>query len=120
LLLGHENKDMDVTVEGDGILFADTFAARFGCRVKSHQKFGTAVIVFPDGFKIDVASTRLEYYESPGALPTVEHSSLKMDLYRRDFTVNTLAVRLNADFFGILIDYFGAYRDLQAKVIRVL
>ncbi|WP_136513566.1 A-adding tRNA nucleotidyltransferase [Geomonas edaphica] len=120
LLLGQENADVDVTVDGDGILFAETFAASHGCRVKSHEKFGTAVIVFPDGFKIDVASTRLEYYVSPGALPTVERSSLKMDLYRRDFTVNTLAISLNAPSFGKLIDYFGAYRDLQAKVIRVL
>jgi len=120
LLLGNENMDMDVTVEGDGILFAETFAAEFGCRVKSHQKFGTAVIILPNGYKIDVASTRLEYYVSPGALPTVEHSSLKMDLYRRDFTVNTLAIRLNSESFGKLIDFFGAYRDLQAKSIRVL
>lgn len=120
LLLGNENMDMDVTVEGDGILFAEEFATQFGGRVKSHQKFGTAVIILPDGYKIDVASTRLEYYLSPGALPTVEHSSLKMDLYRRDFTVNTLAIRLNRTSFGTLIDYFGAYRDLQAKVIRVL
>jgi len=120
LLLGIENYDIDVTVEGDGILFATTFAAKFGCRVKSHQKFGTAVIVFPDGFKIDVASTRLEYYASPGALPTVEHSSLKMDLYRRDFTINTLAIRLNSREFGLLIDYFGAQRDLQDRVLRVL
>ena len=120
LLLGNENMDMDVTVEGDGILFAETFAAEHAARVKSHQKFGTAVIILPDGYKIDVASTRLEYYVSPGALPTVEHSSLKMDLYRRDFTVNTLAIRLNCGSFGMLIDYFGAYRDLTAKVIRVL
>ena len=120
LLLGHENMDIDVTVEGDGILFAESFAAQFGARVKSHQKFGTAVIVLGDGHKIDVASTRLEYYVSPGALPTVERSSLKMDLYRRDFTVNTLAIRLNSECFGLLIDFFGAYRDLQAKVIRVL
>jgi tRNA nucleotidyltransferase (CCA-adding enzyme) len=120
LLLGHQNQDMDVTVEGDGILFAEACAAEFGGRVKSHQKFGTAVIILPGGYKIDVASTRLEYYLSPGALPTVEHSSLKMDLYRRDFTVNTLAIRLNAGSFGTLIDYFGAYRDLQARVIRVL
>jgi tRNA nucleotidyltransferase (CCA-adding enzyme) len=120
LLLGTENLDIDVTVEGDGILFAETFARRRGCRVKSHQKFGTAVLVFPDNFKIDVASTRLEYYSSPGALPTVERSSLKMDLYRRDFTINTLAIRLNSKDFGVLIDFFSAQRDLQDKVIRVL
>jgi tRNA nucleotidyltransferase (CCA-adding enzyme) len=120
LLLGIRNYDIDVTVEGDGILLAETFAARHNCRVKSHRKFGTAVIVFPDGFKIDVASTRLEYYTSPGALPSVERSSLKMDLYRRDFTINTLAIRLNKSDFGVLLDYFGAQRDLREKVIRVL
>ncbi len=120
LLLGIENYDIDITVEGDGILLAETFAGRHGCRVKSHKKFGTAVIVFPDGFKIDVASTRLEYYSTPGALPSVERSSLKMDLYRRDFTINTFAIRLNREDFGVLIDYFGAQRDLREKVIRVL
>lgn len=120
LLLGNKNDDIDVSVEGDGILFAETAAARMGCRVKSHEKFGTAVIVFPDGFKVDVASTRLEYYATPGALPTVERSSLKMDLYRRDFTINTLAIRLSGTDFGSLLDYFGAYRDLQEKSIRVL
>jgi len=120
LLLGVENLDIDVTVEGDGILFAETLAKAHGCRVKSHHKFGTAVIVFPDGFKIDVASTRLEFYSSPGALPTVERSSLKMDLYRRDFTINTLAIRLNKIDFGVLVDYFSAQRDLHEKVIRVL
>lgn len=120
LLLGVENLDIDITIEGDGVLFAETYARTYGCRVKSHQKFGTAVIIFPDAFKVDVASTRLEYYSSPGALPTVERSSLKMDLYRRDFTINTLAIRLNKKDFGILVDYFAAQRDLHEKVIRVL
>lgn len=120
LIIGMQNSDIDVTVEGDGIRFAETFANRFGCRCKSHQKFGTAVIVFPDGFKVDVASTRLEYYASPGALPTVERSTLKVDLYRRDFTINTLAIRLNTPEFGLLIDYYGGQRDIQGRVIRVL
>jgi len=120
LMLGIENYDVDVTVEGNGILFAETFAREFGCRIKSHQKFGTAVIIFPDSFKIDVASTRLEYYTFPGALPNVERSSLKMDLYRRDFTVNTLAIRLNSKEFGHLIDYYGGQKDLRDRLIRVL
>lgn len=120
LLLAVGNLDIDVTVEGDGVLFAETFAREYGCRVKSHEKFGTAVIIFADGFKIDVASTRLEYYSSPGALPTVERSSLKLDLYRRDFTINTLAISLNPSRFGVLTDYFGAQRDLSEGVIRVL
>ena len=120
LILGEPSSDIDVTVEGDGILFAETFASKHGCRVKSHQKFGTATIIFPDDSKIDVASTRLEYYDSPGVLPTVERSFLKMDLYRRDFTINTLAVALSATEFGRLIDFFGARRDLKDKSIRVI
>ncbi len=120
LLLGVENLDIDITVEGDGIRFATEFARRNGCRVKSHEKFGTAVILMPDNLKVDVASTRMEYYDSPGVLPTVESSSLKMDLYRRDFTINTLAINLGAREFGRLVDFFGAQRDLKEKCIRVL
>lgn len=120
LLLGAKNLDMDVTVEGDGIFFAESFAASHGCRVRSHPKFGTAVVIFPDGSKVDVASTRLEYYESPGVLPAVERSSLRHDLYRRDFTINTLAFCLNSNRFGRLIDYYGGQQDLQEGVVRVL
>ena len=120
LLLGSQNSDVDITVEGDGILFAETFAGRHACRVRSHKKFGTAVLIFTDDFKVDVASTRLEYYETPAALPVVERSSLRMDLSRRDFTINTLAIRLNAPVFGTLIDFFGAQRDLRDRTIRVL
>jgi len=120
LLLGVENLDMDVTVEGDGIFFAERFAAGHGCRVRSHHTFGTAVLVFPDGSKVDVASTRLEYYESPGVLPTVERSSLRHDLYRRDFTINTLALCINEGRFGLLTDYFGGRHDLQQRTVKVL
>ncbi len=120
LLLGVENLDMDVTVEGDGIFFAERFAALHGGRVRSHHTFGTAVVVRPDGSKIDVASTRLEYYESPGVLPIVERSSLRHDLYRRDFTINTLAFCLNTGRFGLMTDYFGGRQDLQKRVVRVL
>ncbi len=120
LILGVSNLDLDITVEGDGIFFAETFGARNGCRVRPHHAFGTAVLVFPDGRKLDVASTRLEYYDSPGVLPTVERASLRHDLYRRDFTINTLALCLNRDRFGILLDFFGAQKDLQEKTVRVL
>jgi len=91
-----------------------------GARIHTHEKFGTAVIIFPDGFKIDVASARMEYYKFPAALPVVEMSSIKLDLYRRDFTINTLAIQLNSDKFGMLIDFFFARRDLKEKIIRVL
>jgi tRNA nucleotidyltransferase (CCA-adding enzyme) len=120
LLLGIDNLDMDVTVEGDGVFFAECFADRYGGRVRSHKKFGTAVLVLPGGRKIDVASTRLEYYESPGALPTVERASLRHDLYRRDFTINTLALCINSDRFGHLTDHYGGQQDIQERVVRVL
>jgi tRNA nucleotidyltransferase (CCA-adding enzyme) len=120
LLLGVENLDIDITVEGDGIFFAERFAVTRGYRVRSHPTFGTAVIIRSDGSKIDVASTRLEYYESPGVLPTVERSSLRHDLYRRDFTINTLAFCVNSDRFGLMTDYFGGWRDIQKHTVRVL
>jgi len=120
LLLRQQNLDLDLVVEGDGIAFAAEYARRHGCRIRAHRKFGTAVIIHPDGLKVDVASTRMEYYLEPGALPKVEHASIKLDLYRRDFTINTLAVGLNRGEFGELLDFFGAQRDLQEKAIRVL
>jgi tRNA nucleotidyltransferase (CCA-adding enzyme) len=96
-------------------------AAEFpGCRVRGHEKFGTAVLLFADGFKIDVATARHEYYAWPGALPTVETSSIKRDLYRRDFTMNTLAAGLNPGSYGRVIDFFGGARDIKDKIIRVL
>ncbi len=121
LLLRNYNLDIDLVVEGDGISFAKELADSYQtCRVRSHEKFGTAVILFEDGFKIDVATARHEYYESPGALPQVEMSSIKRDLYRRDFTINTLAVCLNPVNWGALIDFFGGVRDVKERVIRVL
>jgi len=120
LLLRHKNLDIDIVIEGDGIAFAKAFAKNRDCRVRSHAKFGTAVIIFADDFKVDIASTRMEYYLEPGALPHVERASIKHDLYRRDFTINTLAFALNPGEFGALIDYYEAQRDLQQKAIRVL
>lgn len=120
LLLARQNLDIDLVVEGDGILFAHELAKLRQARVKEHLKFKTAVVMFPDGQRIDVATARLEYYEYPTALPTVELSSLKMDLYRRDFTINALALHLNPGSFGQLVDFFGAQRDIKDKIIRVL
>ncbi|MCL4503196.1 MAG: CBS domain-containing protein [Deltaproteobacteria bacterium] len=120
LLLRHENLDIDIVIEGDAIVFARLYASRYGARFREFQKFKTAVIIFPDGFKIDVATARTEYYEAPGALPIVEYSSIKMDLYRRDFTINTLALKLNPGEFGTLLDFFGAQRDLKEGRISLL
>ncbi len=120
LLMRIENFDVDIVVEGDGILLAEEFERRVPCRIRSHKKFGTAIILFPDGLKVDVATARFEVYDSPASLPMVEKSSIKRDLYRRDFTINTLAIQLNSKSFGELIDFFGGMRDLKEKVIRVL
>jgi tRNA nucleotidyltransferase (CCA-adding enzyme) len=120
VLLKRENLDVDIVIEGDGIHFAQVFSKKHGPRVRSHKKFGTAVLIFPDGFKVDIATARMEYYESPAAPPTVETSSLKLDLYRRDFTINTLAVKLNKKEWGTLIDYFGGQKDIKERVLRVL
>lgn len=122
LLLGAESVDVDVLVEGDAISFGQSLAGEFGARLTTHEKFGTATLALPDGRKIDIASARTEFYEAPGALPTVEveHSSVKDDLYRRDFTINAMAVQINAQHFGRLLDFFGGRADLERGVIRVM
>jgi len=120
LFLYRRNEDIDIVIEGNGIEFAKTFARARGARTHTHEKFGTAVIIFPDGFKIDVASARMEYYQFPASLPIVEMSSIKMDMFRRDFTINTLAIQLNPGSFGRLIDFFSGQRDIKDKVLRVL
>ncbi|ACS80014.1 CBS domain-containing protein [Maridesulfovibrio salexigens] len=120
VLLTKSNLDLDLVVESDGIAFAKKLAKRMDGRAKYHRKFKTAVVILPDGQRVDVATARLEYYEYPAALPTVELSSIKMDLYRRDFTINALAVHINPSSFGKLVDFFGSQRDLKDKTIRVL
>ena len=120
ILLAIPNDDIDLVVEGDGIVFATTLGKRLDARVRPHLKFRTAVLILPSGQKIDVATARLEYYEYPAALPVVELSSLKMDLYRRDFSINTLALHLAPEQFGRLVDFFGGQQDLKDGIIRVL
>jgi tRNA nucleotidyltransferase (CCA-adding enzyme) len=119
ILLARPNFDLDLVVEGDAIAYARRLAGQLGGRVKAHVKFKTAVVILDDQ-RVDVATARLEYYEYPAALPTVELSSIKMDLYRRDFTINALALRINPGRFGQLVDFFGAEQDMRNKVIRVL
>jgi tRNA nucleotidyltransferase (CCA-adding enzyme) len=120
LFLYRQDEDLDIVIEGEGIDFARKYAKLVGARIHTHEKFGTAVIIFPDGSKIDVASARMEYYKFPAALPVVEMSSIKLDLYRRDFTINTLAIQLTPDKFGTLIDFFAARKDIKEKIIRIL
>lgn len=120
LLLQVRNTDIDIVIEGDGIRFAKTLAEQHHGVVHPHEKFGTATVIFADQTRIDVATARLEYYERPAAMPTVEHSSIKLDLYRRDFTINAMAIHLNPERFGTLVDYFNCQNDLKERRIQVL
>ncbi|KUL04139.1 MAG: Polynucleotide adenylyltransferase region [Synergistales bacterium 54_9] len=119
LLLGRPNEDLDIVIEGDALVFIKSWEAD-GCHVAVHQRFKTGTIVFPGGRKVDVATARREFYEYPVAQPKVLSDSLKHDLYRRDFSVNAMAVSINRSLWGTLIDYFGGRRDLQKKSLRVL
>jgi tRNA nucleotidyltransferase (CCA-adding enzyme) len=119
ILLGETAFDLDIAVEGDGIALGRALAAALGGRVVAHQKFGTGIVRWPGG-RVDVATTRTEFYDEPGALPAVEQAAILQDLYRRDFTINAMAVSLKGDDFGRLVDPFGGLGDLRTGVIRVL
>ncbi len=120
LLLKTPNWDIDIVIEGDGILFAKELSQQLKGETTLYQQFGTAVITLQDGKTIDIVSARREYYEYPAALPKVEQSTIWSDLFRRDFTINCLAIQLNKATEGQLIDYFGGLVDLENKKIRVL
>lgn len=120
LMLKENNFDLDIVVEGDGIELAREFAKRAEGKCKSHRRFGTSVIFLPDGLRIDFATARSEYYKSPAALPIVTQSSTRDDLFRRDFTINALAIKLGGNGSNMLIDYFGGQKDIREKRIRVL
>lgn len=120
LLLERSNEDVDLVVEGDGIEVAKALAEKLAARCHLHQPFMTAVVTLPDGHSVDVASARTEFYRTPAALPEVATSLIRQDLYRRDFTINALAISLEGDRFGQLIDFFGGRRDISHREIRVL
>lgn len=147
LLLGKPPTDLDMVVEGDGIKLAHSLQAQFGGEVHSHARFGTAKwlitpeiwgivekltindLRFTNGNRqssivnlqsIDFVTARTEFYTEPSALPEVERGSIKLDLHRRDFTINTLALRLDGAHLGELLDFYGGQRDLEQKIIRVL
>jgi tRNA nucleotidyltransferase (CCA-adding enzyme) len=120
LLLGIGNFDLDIVIEGDGILFAQTLAGRLHAKATSHERFGTATITFPDRLRVDVATARTEIYERPAMLPRVAPGSIRDDMARRDFTINALAVSLMPGEFGRLLDMFRGVRDLRERHIRVL
>lgn len=120
LLLGIENLDIDLVVEGDGIDFAIQFTNELAGKIKTHREFGTAVLTLVDGFKLDIATCRREFYPQPASLPEVTPTSLREDVFRRDFTVNSMAININLKSFGNLIDFFGGQKDIKEKKVRVL
>ena len=140
LILGAPGLDMDFVVEGDAIQLAKTLSDKYGGRFTYHKKFGTAkwhLPVIKNDIKnkkeidslmdfsslpptIDLISARTEFYDKPTALPTVKSGSIKLDLHRRDFTINTMAVRLDGYHFGDLYDYWGGLADLKKGLIRVM
>lgn len=120
LLLGVEDYDLDIVVEGDGIDFAQELSSHLHCGFVKHKQFGTATLITHDKVKIDLATARQETYEYPASLPKVKPCAIKDDLARRDFTINALALGISEDNFGTLVDFFDAGEDLNKKVIRVL
>lgn len=120
LILGVPNYDLDVVVEDNAINFARTLPPLIGGKLHTHEEFGTASLTLPDGYQIDFATARMEFYQFPAAAPEVEQTTIRHDLYRRDFTINTLAFCLNSSEFGRFLDFFGGYDDLQAGLVRVL
>lgn len=135
LLLDIRPTDIDMVVEGDAIRLAKKLRRKFGGETHSHAQFGTAKWQLSAGAwtnlspekslenvpeAIDFVTARTEFYVQPSALPEVERGSIKLDLHRRDFTINTLAIRLDGAHLGKLLDFYGGRRDLEQGIIRVL
>lgn len=114
------SRDLDIVIEGDIAAFVQRLEREMCLSVRVCERFATAKARLPGGFTVDIAGARRESYPRPAALPVVKLSSINNDLYRRDFTVNTLAAKINKSGFGELLDLFGAEKDLHNKQIRVL
>ena len=120
LILKKRNLDLDLIVVGDAISLARQMAPKLKARILTHSRFNTATLICDDGLKVDLAMARAEEYSSCGALPTVRPASIHDDLFRRDFTINAMAIDLNKKSFGHLIDVYNGMQDLRAGKIRVL
>lgn len=126
IIIGRENFDVDIVVEKEGIAFSRVLSEKFKATLKEYKPYGTATLLLrrneskENVIKIDIATARREKYLRPGAMPSVEFSSLKDDLERRDFTVNAMAISMNPGNSGKTLDYFGGMGDIDKKLIRVL
>ncbi len=120
IIMRQPNLDIDIVVEGDATILAKYYAEIIDAKVAIHHKYKTATVKLKNNFSIDFATSRTEYYNLPAATPEVENSSIKNDLYRRDFSINAMAVKINSTNFGELLDFFGGQKDIKDKKIRVL
>ncbi len=120
LILGVENLDLDVVVEGDGIKFAEDLSLSLKADLVRHRRFGTATLTLGHKTKIDIATAREEWYLEPACLPSVKSGEVKDDLKRRDFSINAMAISLNQEDYGKLVDFFNGLDDLAHKRIRIL
>ncbi len=121
LLLGWKPVDLDFLVEGDALGVAEEMAQELRAEVKRREtRFGTASLRTSNGVRIDVAMSRRESYERPGALPVVEPAPVAEDLKRRDFTVNAMAIALDTPAWGHLLDPLGGEEDLRKGELRIL
>jgi len=120
LILGVKDWDLDITVEGNGIKFAQALAGKLKCRLIKHERFATATLILGHHLKVDIATTRKEIYPVSACLPQVSPGTLKEDLFRRDFTINAMAVSLSGKMGRKLIDSYCGREDLKAGKIRIL
>lgn len=118
LLLGKQVKDIDIVVVGEGVSFGELVAREFGrTNLVVFEKFGTAMLQLDD-WKLEFVGARKESYAKYSRKPKVEVGTLDDDLSRRDFTVNAMAVSLNAQDFGSLLDPFDGQQAMEERMLR--
>ncbi|SJZ35529.1 tRNA nucleotidyltransferase (CCA-adding enzyme) [Cetobacterium ceti] len=121
LILNLPNEDIDIVVENDANNFAKNLSEFLPtAKIRIHDQFKTATIFLENGLSIDIATLRSEYYEYPTALPIVTQGTIKDDLFRRDFTINALAIDISHNNFGKLLDFFKGYNDIKNKNIKII
>ena len=121
LMLGLPNVDLDITVEGNCLGLAESFVrSHRDAKLTRYPAFKTATVHLSDGGVVDFATARQEIYARKGAYPAVNPSGIKEDLLRRDFTINAMAIAINPDTWGKLIDPFGGQADLLSLSLCVL